>query len=48
MALNAIASRIGTMTSTQAVTRTRAHPFSADGSRFFHGSRRRSVGPMWA
>src|SRR5918994_2233651 len=45
IALKAIASRIGTMISTQAVTNTRAQPFSADGSRRFHGSRRLSVGP---
>src|SRR3954470_23536788 len=34
MALKAMASRIGTMIRTHAVTRTRAQPFSADGSRF--------------
>jgi len=48
MALKAMASRIGTMIRTHAVTRTRAQPFSADGSRFFQGSRRFSVGPMCA
>jgi hypothetical protein len=48
MALKAIASRIGTMISTHAVTKTRAQPFSADGSRRFHGSSRLSVGPMCA
>ena len=48
MALKAMLSRIGTMISTHAVTKTRAQPFSADGSFFFHGSRRFSVGPMCA
>src|SRR3954452_1331558 len=48
MALNAIASRTGTITSTHPVTRTRDHPLSAECSRRFQGSRRFSVGPMCA
>ena len=48
IALKAMPSRIGTMISTHTVTRMRAQPFSAEGSRLFHGSRRLSVGPMCA
>ena len=48
IALNAMLTRIGTITSTQAVTSSRARPVSADGSRRRHGSSRRRVGPMCA
>src|SRR3954470_19673822 len=48
MALNAMPSRIGTITSTHAVTQRRARPVSAEGSFRFHGRRRLSVGAMCA
>jgi hypothetical protein len=48
IALSAMLSRIGTITSTQAVTSSRARPVRADGSRRRHGSSRRSVGPICA
>src|SRR3954470_20987275 len=48
IALNAMPSRIGTITSTHAVTQSRARPVSAEGSLRFHGSRRFSVGPICA